>query len=314
MKDDEEVRVTSATGGQKGSKLAQFAALDPRAITELAKVAGFGAQKYSQHNFLRGYDWSLSANAASRHFLAWLGGEDVDPESGLSHLAHAMWNLHTLIAFQSRGLGTDDRPTAANLAALVGDIEQLAERERGPIRIPAPLESQQPSEERAFMLFPIELRADDGIRLVTGAPSWASGVAEVANFAELGPWYPVEAEPERAFVGFFDVLWHRNGLEVGDTKVCTLSDGNTLYEVKNFAELGPWYPVEAVEVGPKVGDTLRTEAEFAALPVGARVEARGLPGEYWELTRHGWVLHSKHHVALSAPKMLRGARKVISLP
>lgn len=108
----EEVRITSATGGQKGKKPAQLGALDPHTLLTLAEVAGFGAEKYDAHNFLKGYDWSLTFNAAQRHLLAFWGGEEVDSESGLSHLGHAAWHCLALLAFAQRDIGTDDRPPA----------------------------------------------------------------------------------------------------------------------------------------------------------------------------------------------------------
>lgn len=110
MKRDEEVRVTSETGGQKGKKLAQLGAIDPIALMELARVAGYGGEKYARFNFLKGYDWSLNLDALLRHVMAWNSGESVDPESGLPHLAHAAWHCLALISFEARGLGTDDRP------------------------------------------------------------------------------------------------------------------------------------------------------------------------------------------------------------
>ena len=105
----EEVRVTSETGGQKGSKLAQLGAVDPAALLELAKVAGFGGEKYERYNYLRGFDWSLSYDAMMRHAMAFWSGEDIDPESGLPHMAHCSWHALALISFASRGIGTDDR-------------------------------------------------------------------------------------------------------------------------------------------------------------------------------------------------------------
>jgi hypothetical protein len=105
-----EVRITDPkTGGQKGQKLAQLGALDPLSLLELAKVAGFGAQKYDRFNFLRGYSWSLSFDAFQRHALAFWNGEDRDPESGLPHMSHCAWHALTMLAFYLRGLGTDDR-------------------------------------------------------------------------------------------------------------------------------------------------------------------------------------------------------------
>ena len=110
--DDGEVRVVDPkTGGVKGSKQAQLGAMDPLAIMEIAKVAGMGAVKYDRYNFLRGYRWSLSYDACQRHLHAFWGGEDLDEESGLYHLAHAAWHCLCLIAFSIRKRGTDDRPT-----------------------------------------------------------------------------------------------------------------------------------------------------------------------------------------------------------
>lgn len=105
----EEVRVTSATGGQKGMKLARLGSLDPQSLLMLAEVSGFGASKYSAHNFLKGYDWSLSFDAMQRHALAFWNGEDNDPESGLPHVGHVAWHALCLASFLMRDLGTDDR-------------------------------------------------------------------------------------------------------------------------------------------------------------------------------------------------------------
>lgn len=104
-----EVRITSETGGQKGQKDARLGGSDPLALMELARVYGFGEQKYERYNYLKGYPWSLSIDAMLRHLLAFLSGEDRDPETGLLHTAHAAWHGLALTSFQLRGVGTDDR-------------------------------------------------------------------------------------------------------------------------------------------------------------------------------------------------------------
>ncbi|MDQ6721209.1 MAG: DUF5664 domain-containing protein [Candidatus Dormibacteraeota bacterium] len=104
-----EVRVVSPTGGEKGQKPAQASTLDARALLILAEVGGFGTRKYAPHNYLRGYAWSLSLDALQRHVWAFQAGEDVDPESGLPHMAHAAWHALALVSFHARGLGVDDR-------------------------------------------------------------------------------------------------------------------------------------------------------------------------------------------------------------
>lgn len=106
---DEVIVTDPQTGGRKGQKLEQLGTVDPRALSELAKVGGFGAQKYERFNYLRGYAWSLSVDAAYRHFTAFLSGEDIDPESGLQHAAHLAWHALALTSFALRSIGTDDR-------------------------------------------------------------------------------------------------------------------------------------------------------------------------------------------------------------
>lgn len=121
---EQEVRITSETGGEKGKKRAQLGAVDPQSLMALARVAGFGAEKYARYNMLNGYDWSLSYDALQRHLHAFWSGEDRDAESGELHLAHAAWHCLTLTSFLERNLGTDDRykaPTGVERLRRVND-------------------------------------------------------------------------------------------------------------------------------------------------------------------------------------------------
>lgn len=119
-----ETRVTSTTGGQKGQKLPRLGGADPKALMELAKVFGFGEEKYARFNYLKGYDWSLSIDALYRHFLAFQAGEDRDEESGLLHMAHVAWHALALTAFQLRDIGSDDRfreePDLSTMDQMIG--------------------------------------------------------------------------------------------------------------------------------------------------------------------------------------------------
>ena len=83
--------------------------LPPELLEETARVLTFGAQKYSAHNWAQGASWSRYFSAMMRHMWAWWRGEDNDPETGFSHLAHAACCLSFLIAYQRRGLGEYDR-------------------------------------------------------------------------------------------------------------------------------------------------------------------------------------------------------------
>lgn len=75
----------------------------------IAEVLSFGARKYAAHNWLGGMDWSRVIGAAMRHVCSYIGGEHVDPETGLNHLYHAACNIVFLMTYENRGLGNDDR-------------------------------------------------------------------------------------------------------------------------------------------------------------------------------------------------------------
>jgi hypothetical protein len=92
--------------------------LIPReALLAEAAVLQFGAQKYDAHNWRKGMAWSRLGDAAMRHLLAWLDGEDNDPETGLPHLAHLRCCAGFLLNYAERGIGEDDRHTAPDAAA-----------------------------------------------------------------------------------------------------------------------------------------------------------------------------------------------------
>lgn len=79
------------------------------ALEEISKVLTYGAKKYAAHNWRLGMSWSRYYAACLRHLNAWNSGQDIDPESGLSHLAHAGCCMAFLIASAVSNLGTDDR-------------------------------------------------------------------------------------------------------------------------------------------------------------------------------------------------------------
>lgn len=73
--------------------------LPPAAIEEVAIVLGFGASKYSAYNWRKGLSYTRLMGAILRHLFAFLRGENNDPESGRSHLAHAVCGILFLLTF-----------------------------------------------------------------------------------------------------------------------------------------------------------------------------------------------------------------------
>jgi Domain of unknown function (DUF5664) len=83
--------------------------LPPFAQEEIAKVLTYGARKYDPYNWAKGMPWTRVYGAALRHLNAFARGEDTDPETGLSHVAHAACNLMFLLEYERFHPELDDR-------------------------------------------------------------------------------------------------------------------------------------------------------------------------------------------------------------
>ena len=79
-------------------------------LEDEARVWEYGKRKYAAWNWAKGMDWSVPFACAMRHLSAWQRGEELDRESGLPHLAHAMCNLRMLTLFAVTYPEGDDRP------------------------------------------------------------------------------------------------------------------------------------------------------------------------------------------------------------
>lgn len=93
--------------------------IPPEVEEAIATVLAFGARKYAERNWEMGMLWSRPYAAARRHLRNWFHRRDFgkgpgkDKDSGYSDLWHAATNIAFLIAYELRGKGTDDRPSAS---------------------------------------------------------------------------------------------------------------------------------------------------------------------------------------------------------
>lgn len=86
--------------------------IPPEALLEIARVLGFGAKKYGVNNWRqdgKNTSWLRTYSSIQRHLNAWLAGQDLDPESGESHLSHAATQLMILMVHQMENPQCDDR-------------------------------------------------------------------------------------------------------------------------------------------------------------------------------------------------------------
>jgi hypothetical protein len=90
----------------------RFDLIPPNALNEVAKVLTYGARKYDDENWHRTTSQRRYFAAAMRHMWAWLAGSDGDPETGISHLAHAACCLLFMIELQGIKPDSDDRSDA----------------------------------------------------------------------------------------------------------------------------------------------------------------------------------------------------------
>jgi len=79
------------------------------AVYEVGKVLKFGAKKYDSWNWYKGMKTTRLLAAALRHIWKYMRGYDLDAESGLPHLAHALCCLMFSMQFYLEGR-EDDRP------------------------------------------------------------------------------------------------------------------------------------------------------------------------------------------------------------
>lgn len=83
-------------------------------IMEMALGMMEGARKYGAHNYrIAGVRASVYYDAAMRHLMAFWEGQDIDPDSGLSHVTKAMSCLHVLRDAMMNDMWDDDRPPKA---------------------------------------------------------------------------------------------------------------------------------------------------------------------------------------------------------
>jgi hypothetical protein len=92
----------------------------PLSIFYIGQVMEVGAAKYGPMNWRKDHvSASVYYDAAMRHLMAWWDGQECDPETGHTHLAHAAANLCILIDAEYSYQLIDDRPLAGDAASFI---------------------------------------------------------------------------------------------------------------------------------------------------------------------------------------------------
>jgi hypothetical protein len=101
---------TSPVGIRFSAGKPRFDLIPVEALEEWAKVCEYGARKYADRNWEKGMPWGEIFRAILSHAFKFWRGQRYDEESGLHHLAHALWNVGALLWYDLRAVGTDNRP------------------------------------------------------------------------------------------------------------------------------------------------------------------------------------------------------------
>ena len=93
-----------------GTKKAPMSTVSAPVMAELGVAMLEGASKYGRHNYRAvGVRASVYYDATMRHLMAWWEGQDIDPDSGMSHVTKAIASLVVLRDAMINNMCQDDR-------------------------------------------------------------------------------------------------------------------------------------------------------------------------------------------------------------
>lgn len=82
------------SGAVRSKVTERYDLLAPHAMKRLAETYAEGAEKYDDHNWLKGMPFSQTMNHALKHCFQYLSGDRSE-----DHLAHAAWGLLAMLEF-----------------------------------------------------------------------------------------------------------------------------------------------------------------------------------------------------------------------
>jgi hypothetical protein len=121
---DEETSPTPAELSAEMFCSAPWSELPGAVLVEVGLAMLEGAAKYGRHNYrAAGVRASVYVDATFRHLNAWWAGEDIDPDSGVSHVTKAITSLTVVRDAQFQGKFSDDRPPRAKTFSLLASVK-----------------------------------------------------------------------------------------------------------------------------------------------------------------------------------------------
>lgn len=104
-------------------KLPSLSTIPSSLLLSLGGVMRLGAAKYGRFNWRKKpVKATVYADAAMRHLMSWMDGEDTDPESGESHLGHVAACMGIVLDAKARGVLVDDRDVHESTLGTAAEI------------------------------------------------------------------------------------------------------------------------------------------------------------------------------------------------
>lgn len=110
-----------------GMKKPPLRLVPPALLLYVSRVMGLGAKKYGPYNWRtegQPVRYTVYLEAMLRHVLSALDGEEIDPESGQPHVAHAAACAAIILDAGSLGQLVDDRPAKGKAAELIAAMTE----------------------------------------------------------------------------------------------------------------------------------------------------------------------------------------------
>lgn len=127
MSKDQDYKVSNPKDAV-GIKKTPMSTVPTGVLLEVGVAMLEGALKYGRHNYRSiGVRSSVYYDAAIRHLAAWWEGEDIDPDSGISHITKCIAGLTVLRDAMIQGKLNDDRPPKSPAGWMAELNEKTAE-------------------------------------------------------------------------------------------------------------------------------------------------------------------------------------------
>jgi hypothetical protein len=210
MKDIKDTNPKDAVGTRK----VPFSTISWRAMAEIGLAMLEGGRKYGRHNYREaGVRASVYFDSTLRHLVAWWEGEDIDPDSGLSHVTKAIAGLMVLRDSMLEGNWVDDRPPKVK----AGWIRELNKKASEIIdKYPDAVEpyTQERVENKIKETVKSEIKAGDKVRFIkAGKIGWET--TEWCKELVIGNIYTVIriGTPKELYIKECDLFLHTDHFE-----------------------------------------------------------------------------------------------------